>query len=83
MDGMTVSELLVPGLNLMVLGMGTVFAFLALLVMAVTTVSSQIRKYEAKRAVHPPPPAPTVAPVADAELMAVISAAVHRYRQSR
>ena len=79
---MSVSELLIPGLNLMVLGMGTVFAFLALLVIAVTFVSRLIQKFEEKHAVHAPP-APTVTPVADAELMAVISAAVHRYRQSR
>ncbi|QNI02100.1 OadG family protein [Halomonas sp. SH5A2] len=79
-------ELLQEGLGLMALGMGFVFVFLAILVLSLTLMSGIIRRFQ-------PAPAP-VAPGAntkskppvkgqDDETLAVISAAVHRYRSKR
>ncbi|SES30701.1 oxaloacetate decarboxylase, gamma subunit [Vreelandella subterranea] len=79
-------ELLQEGLGLMALGMGFVFVFLAILVFTLTLMSGIIRRFQ-----------PTPAPVAsgdsakpkspaknqDDETLAVISAAVHRYRSKR
>lgn len=77
------SELLQEGLALMGLGMGFVFVFLTVLVVSVTLMSKLVGRFQ---------PAP-VAPAAkrkgrqtaaqagpDDEVVAVISAAVHRYR---
>lgn len=75
-------QLLLDGLALMGVGMGFVFVFLTILVLITTLMSAIICRLA-------PPPAPS-APVpsstssgqaSDAELMSVISAAVHRYRR--
>ncbi|MGM0832731.1 OadG family protein [Halomonas qinghailakensis] len=80
------SELLQEGLALMGLGMGFVFVFLTVLVISVTLMSKLIGRFQ---------PAPVAAPSGrgsvkssaqngqNDEVMAVISAAVHRYRSSR
>ncbi|TVP49898.1 MAG: sodium pump decarboxylase subunit gamma [Halomonas sp.] len=80
------SELLHDGLALMALGMGFVFVFLTVLVVSVTLMSKLIGRFQ---------PAPiasntnktTLSPAAtsdqDGETLAVISAAVHRYRMAR
>lgn len=80
------SELLQEGLALMGLGMGFVFVFLTILVISVTLMSKLIDRYQ---------PAPVPAPAdrksgktpakhgQNDEVVAVISAAVHRYRSSR
>lgn len=75
---MPVSGLLSEGLNLLVLGMGTVFAFLALLVWAVGVMSRFAQAIESRK----PPPAlqPARSPRGGGDLVAVIAAAVHRYR---
>ncbi|MCA1773316.1 MAG: OadG family protein [Halomonas sp.] len=79
-------ELLQEGLGLMALGMGVVFVFLAILVFSLTLMSGVIRRFQ-----------PTPSPVEsnsnakpgssvksqDDETLAVISAAVHRYRSKR
>ncbi|MBE0487867.1 MAG: OadG family protein [Halomonas sp.] len=76
-------ELLEEGLTLMALGMGFVFVFLTVLVMTITLMSLLLRRFApepveqaATGAARPPAPAQQ-----DAELMAVIGAALHRYRQ--
>ncbi|MDD3449359.1 MAG: OadG family protein [Gammaproteobacteria bacterium] len=83
---MPVSELLWSGLELMIMGMGVVFVLLGLLVFTVHGVSRLIQWFEARRP-QPATGAGTAlsAPPAqgDAELMAVISAAVHRFRSRR
>lgn len=76
-------ELLHEGLGLMALGMGFVFVFLAILVFSLTVMSGVIRRFQ-------PAPAPAGHPghaksaaktvSQDDETLAVISAAVHRYR---
>ncbi|CAO1659945.1 MULTISPECIES: OadG family protein [unclassified Halomonas] len=79
-------ELLQDGLALMALGMGVVFVFLTILVISVTLMSKLIGRFQ---------PAPTAAEVSkkspsssapasqNDEMLAVISAAVHRYRSTR
>ncbi|WP_249976514.1 OadG family protein [Vreelandella olivaria] len=79
-------ELLHEGLALMGLGMGFVFVFLTVLVISVVLMSKLIDRFQ------PTPPAapvgrnsvksPAITGQSD-EVMAVISAAVHRYRSSR
>jgi len=79
-------ELLQDGLALMALGMGFVFVFLTVLVISVTLMSKLIGRFQpapvatgsAKAAAKP-----AVADGQDAETIAVISAAVHRYRMMR
>jgi oxaloacetate decarboxylase (Na+ extruding) subunit gamma len=75
-------ELLEEGLALMGLGMGFVFVFLTVLVITTTLMSLLLRRFApepakpATGAARPPAPAQQ-----DDELMAVIGAALHRYRQ--
>ena len=76
-------NLLSEGLTLMVFGMGFVFTFLTLLVVVTTYMSKLVVRFE-------PAPQPkatssrSIPPVAvqqgSDELVAVISAAVHKYR---
>jgi oxaloacetate decarboxylase gamma subunit len=80
------SELISEGINLMLFGMGFVFVFLTLLVFATRAMSSIVNKY-----VKPAPvvtsnnPAPASAPAAgnNDELVAVMTAAVHKYRAGK
>ncbi|MFG6159131.1 OadG family protein [Halomonas sp. 1390] len=75
------SQLINEGLALMGLGMGFVFVFLTVLVGVTTLMSKTIGRF------FPEPVAPAVrdsraqAARQDDDLTAVISAAVHRYRQ--
>ena len=70
------------GLELMLFGMGTVVVFLTLLVIVTSVMSALLSRYA---------PAPEVADVdaavapasADATLLAVISAAIHKHRSRR
>ncbi|OUS30898.1 hypothetical protein A9Q99_05145 [Gammaproteobacteria bacterium 45_16_T64] len=80
------NQLMWEGINLMMLGMGAVFVFLTLLVFTTTLMSKLVNKYA------PPVPAPAEQPaasvnqpnepnqVSDGQLLAVISAAIHRHR---
>lgn len=72
------SELLNAGLELMFVGMGIVYLFLALLVVAVRAMSYVLRRYFPETpAVVPHLPA---ASVVDSGITAAIAAALHRYR---
>ncbi len=75
---MAVSDLLLQGVNLMLLGMGIVFTFLAVLVVALTGMSRLAASLSGPEV----PPAATAGGAAtdDTELIAVISAAINRYR---
>ncbi|HDZ47019.1 hypothetical protein LCGC14_0154900 [marine sediment metagenome] len=80
------SELLQDGLALMALGMGFVFVFLTVLVISVTLMSKLIGRFQpAAVATGQTKPTATSATSSakDDEVIAVISAAVHRYRKSR
>ena len=75
--------LMQQGGELMLFGMGTVFVFLSLLVVLTTFMSSLLQRY-----VKPEPAAVVQSrvPVAkqdDAQLVAVISAAIHQHRSKQ
>jgi oxaloacetate decarboxylase (Na+ extruding) subunit gamma len=76
---MAVSDLLLQGVNLMLLGMGIVFTFLAVLVVALNGMS----RLAASLAGPEAPEAGADSGVDDAELIAVISAAINRYRSNK
>lgn len=73
-------NLMQQGIELMLYGMGTVFTFLALLIIATTLMSAILQRYSKP---EPAPVAPAIKPAAtvnDNQLVAVISAAIHKYR---
>lgn len=76
---MNSGELLAEGLSLMFMGMGTVFVFLAILVVVTSLMSSLIQKHAPDKPAAPNKPGPT-RPVNDQILLAVISAAIHKHR---
>ena len=79
---MAVSDLILEGVNLMLIGMGIVFVFLATLVVAMYGMSLLAQRLAPDTSVAELPashPTPTGG-VRDGELIAVITAAVSRYR---
>lgn len=77
---METSELISEGLNLMLLGMGTVFVFLTILVFVTTLMSSLVQKYAT---IEPTKEKPTGAAIDEQRLIAVISAAIHAHRSKK
>ena len=76
-------QLLWDGINLMALGMGAVFVFLSLLVLTTTLMSKIVIHYtppESDASVTPVIAGPQPNQVSDGQLLAVISAAIHRHR---
>lgn len=73
------SSLISEGAMLMLLGMGTVFVFLSLLVLMMTLISSLVQRF------LPATPESgdflTSADIPPATLLALVSAAIHRHRQ--
>ena len=65
-------ELVAEGVNLVIYGMGTVFVFLTLLVIATTIMSRLVLHFEGAKVVHDTP---------GRRKQAAIAAAIHRYRQ--
>ncbi len=84
---MTSGQLLLEGVELMLFGMGFVFAFLVLLIGAIRLMSQLLERFTP--AAMPPVaaaavksrPAPAEQP--DAELLAAIQAAIHQHRARR
>lgn len=79
---MNSGELISEGFNLMLLGMGTVFVFLTILVVVTSIMSSLVQKYGAVQ------PADLSIPGAagqldEATLLAIISAAIHAHRSKQ
>ncbi|SHE61983.1 oxaloacetate decarboxylase, gamma subunit [Modicisalibacter ilicicola DSM 19980] len=76
------TSLMQEGLSLMAFGMGFVFVFLTLLVMATTLMSRLVMRFEPAPATEDDasPSSPSDNGT-DEQLIAVISAAVRRYRQ--
>lgn len=70
------AELISSGVELMIAGMGIVYLFLALLVVAINTMSALVRRYFPEQ----PKPEKTVEVDADKATVAAIAAAVHQYR---
>ena len=75
-------NLLSEGLELMVFGMGFVAVFLTLLVFATTGMSAVASKYLPEAPAQPKAKkaAPAAASASNDELIAVMTAAVHKYR---
>ena len=73
------NELLIAGIELMITGMGIVFAFLAMLIVAVNVMSSVIQRYfpvqQVVRSVSP-----DFTATKDPGVIAAITAAVTQYR---
>lgn len=81
---MTEASLVSQGLELMIFGMGVVFAFLTALVFITNFMSTVVNRFAPEP--EPVPTAPTLAPAAqgvDPKLLKVLAAAVkeHRARQ--
>ena len=78
--------LMQQGWELMIFGMGTVFVFLALLVLSTSIMSALVQRY-LPEAAHVPTAATGrgKADTADKDekLLAVISAAIHKYRSRK
>ena len=81
-------DIVAQGVELMLFGMGTVIVFLALLVVATTTMSRTVARFFPE----PEPPAPSRSPATtlrsapapvleDQRLAAAITIAVHRHRK--
>lgn len=80
------TELLHEGLALMAMGMGFVFVFLTVLVLSVIVMSKLVGRFQPAPVAVPKAQGgaqPSVANDSNDEVVAVISAAVHRYRQAR
>lgn len=82
---MMMTELIMEGLELLVIGMGTVFVFLAVLVMSVSLMSKVALKFEPEapaQDLHKPPvQTPAPAPQATAaQQVAAITAAAHHHK---
>lgn len=78
-----VTELLSEALNLMVIGMIAVFAFLLLLVLIVQGISSVIQRYFPSKVIEKPVLTNASASGPTPAVIAAISAAVHQYRQQK
>lgn len=75
-------ELVLSGVKLMVIGMGIVYLFLALLVWVIGATSRLIQRFspETETPIHPAAPAMGGAEEPDAELVAAIAAAIHSHQ---
>lgn len=82
---MPVTDLMLDGVNLLLLGMGTVFVFLAILVVAMNLMSRlALRLAPEPQAVLPTATIPRAQEEGgDEEVIAVISAAISRYRSGQ
>jgi len=82
---MPVTELLKEGVELMLLGMGSVFVFLTMLVLALKLMSRLAQALAPQEAVVSSSTRAVISskPGEEDELLAVISAAIARYRSQR
>lgn len=74
------TEMMNAGIELMLIGMGIVFTFLALLVVMVNFMTSVIQRYFPEAPVTETSPASASTSHTDAGVIAAISAAVHQHR---
>jgi oxaloacetate decarboxylase (Na+ extruding) subunit gamma len=75
-------ELISEGLNLMLLGMGTVFVFLTILVFVTSIMSALVQKYGAVQPTDLNDPG-AAGQLDEATLFAVITAAIHAHRSKQ
>ena len=71
------NELMSTGLEIMLVGMGSVFLFLAMLIVAVNLMTATIQRYFPEKSSKPVKNIPTTDPA----LIAAISTAVHQHRK--
>lgn len=74
-------SLVAQGVDLMIYGMGTVFVFLTLLVVAVAALSAAVRRWLPEPASAASQPQPVESAPVDDRLRAVIQAAIDRHRK--
>ena len=79
---MEAGQLLSEALTLMILGMGTVFVFLILLVYLTATMSLLIKKFAPVQPSGQTPSGAAIQPE-DQTLLAVITAAIHAHRKNQ
>jgi oxaloacetate decarboxylase gamma subunit len=81
------NELFQQGVQLMIYGMGTVFVFLAVLVLVTISMSYIVNRFfpDAVPSIEPKAQAPqqAVNSADESTLLAVITAAVHQYRSNQ
>ena len=83
---MNSSELLSEGLGLMLLGMGTVFVFLTILVLVTSLMSFLIQKYAPIKSDSPSTEGASIVDSSKENsglLAAIISAAIHAHRSKK
>jgi oxaloacetate decarboxylase gamma subunit len=73
-------NLMQQGVELMLFGMGTVFVFLAVLIVATTFMSFLIQRFFPAKPLVLPQAANRATSTNDDQLVAVISAAIHKFR---
>lgn len=76
---MNIDQLLLQSLQLLGLGMGSVFIILSLLIVIINVIAKLVPEVEIVPATSPTP----VTPGANMEHVAAIQGAVHKYRRSR
>ncbi|MFW5443523.1 MAG: OadG family protein [Methylococcaceae bacterium] len=74
------NEMMSSGIELMLIGMGIVFAFLALLIIMVNLMTSVIQRFFPDAPIIAVTPASASTSHTDAGIIAAITAAVHQYR---
>jgi oxaloacetate decarboxylase gamma subunit len=80
----TIGELLVSGVKLMLIGMGIVYLFLALLVWVINMTATLIQRYSPEVPTHLQAPTDSQASTSESvrrEIVAAISAAIHQYQK--
>lgn len=80
----TTGDLLISGIKLMLIGMGIVFLFLALLVWVINMTAKIIQRYSPEAPTHLQPSTDAVSSPAEPvrrEIVAAISAAIHQYQK--
>lgn len=80
------TDLMMEGFNLMLMGMGFVYAFLALLVIATTLMSKTILRFSKPEPVAAMPTKKVAASSVQGQnpdIIAAISAAIHLHRQRK
>lgn len=75
------TELMGSGVELMLIGMGIVFLFLTMLVIAINVMSALVQRFFPEQPSSPIIQVP-IANSADKTTVAAISAAIHQYRQN-
>ncbi len=77
------NEMMSSGIELMLIGMGIVFAFLTMLVVMVNIMTRVIQRFFPVTPITVVTPASASTSHTDASIIAAISAAVHQYRNKK